>query len=465
MNFVEALETKNTFTENGAVTNSSTLNDCVNLFFTIGAMRGEDKSRLIKLFSKAFNEDSTTALRILFWVRDIRFGAGERQIFRDIMVYLAENHTDSLRKNLQYVTEFGRWDDLECLFGTKLETEALQIIVQGLRDGNGLCAKWTPRKGPIFNKIRKVFGITPKELRKKLVYGSKTVEQLMCSNNWNLIEYPKTPSLAMARYTNSFIKHDRNRFAEFIQSLKSGQSKINTGAVYPYDVLKTLKYGDKELATEQWKSLPNFMEGCTEKILPVVDVSGSMGKMISTGVNCMDVAISLGLYISERNEGEFKDLFVTFSESPVIQKLRGNLYERYLQLERADWGMSTNVEAVFDLILNTATKSNLSQADMPTKILIMSDMEFDQCSNFDLSAFEMMSAKYKDHGYDLPGIIFWNIQSRNENFPVRFDESNTALISGFSPSILKSILGGKELNPIMVMNETIQSPRYEMIKG
>ena len=201
MNFVEALETKNTFTENGAVTNSSSLNDCVNLFFTIGAMRGQDKDRLIRLFSKAFNSNPTTALRILFWVRDIRSGAGERQIFRDIMVYLAEYHTESLEKNLQYVSEFGRWDDLECLFGTKLESGALALITQALRDGNGLCAKWMPRKGPVFNKIRKVFGITPKELRKKLVEGSKTVEQLMCSKNWNLIEYPKTPSLAMTRYT------------------------------------------------------------------------------------------------------------------------------------------------------------------------------------------------------------------------------------------------------------------------
>jgi len=466
MNFLDALQTEDTLTENGMVTNSSTLNECVNLFFTIGAMRGQDKERLLSLFSKAFIENPKTALRILFWVRDVRGGAGERQIFRDIIQLLAEVAPKVLVKNIKFIPEFGRWDDLTVLFNTKVNNDAIDTIVQGLEAKNGLCAKWMPRKGVIFNSIRKVMGLTPKSLRKTLVVLSKTVEQKMCANEWTNIEYSKVPSLAMARYTKAFSKHDLIGFGEYLESLKKGEVKVNAGAIYPYDVVKTLEQGVKDLAIEQWKVLPNFMEGSNERILPVVDVSGSMINLAGNNSNltCLDVAVSLGLYISERNEGSFKDSFITFSERPQLQKLRGNLYDRYTQLRAAEWGMSTNLESVFKLILNQSIKHNVPQSEMPTKILILSDMEFNQATGRNNSAIQMIREEYENSGYQLPGIIFWNIQSRGDNFPVRFDESGTALISGFSPSILKSILGGKELSPVLIMTETIESERYKMIE-
>jgi hypothetical protein len=466
MNFLDALQTEDTLTENGMVTNSSTLNECVNLFFTIGAMRGQDKERLLSLFSKAFIENPKTALRILFWARDVRGGAGERQIFRDIIQLLAEVAPKVLAKNIKFIPEFGRWDDLTVLFNTKVNDDAIDTIVQGLEAKNGLCAKWMPRKGVIFNSIRKVMGLTPKSLRKTLVVLSKTVEQKMCANEWTNIEYSKVPSLAMARYTKAFSKHNLIGFGEYLESLKKGETKVNAGAVYPYDVIKTLEQGVKDLAIEQWKALPNFMEGSTERILPVVDVSGSMINLAGNNSNltCLDVAVSLGLYISERNEGSFKDSFITFSERPQLQKLRGNLYDRYTQLRVAEWGMSTNLESVFKLILNQSIKHNVPQSEMPTKILILSDMEFNQATGRNNSAIQMIREEYENSGYQLPGIIFWNIQSRGDNFPVRFDESGTALISGFSPSILKSILGGKELSPVLIMTETIESERYKMIE-
>lgn len=465
MNFLDALQTEDTFTENGMVTNSSSLNECVNLFFTIGAMRGQDKQRLLSNFSKAFNENPLTAMRILFWSRDVRGGAGERQIFRDVIQFLAETDSEVLAKNIKFIPEFGRWDDLTVLFNTKVNNDAIATIVQGLETRNGLCAKWMPRKGVIFNSIRKAMGLTPKSLRKLLVELSNTVEQKMCANEWTNIEYSKIPSLAMGRYSKAFLKHDDSGFRQYLVHLKSGETKINTGAVYPYDVVKTLNYGERELAIEQWKSLPNFMEGCTERILPVVDVSGSMGCSVggNSNVTCMDVAISLGLYISERNEGEFKDSFITFSEKPELQKLSGDLFNRYSQLRRADWGMNTNLEKVFKLILGQAKKHNVSQNEMPTKILILSDMEFDQATRQSDSAMKMIRSEYEQHGYTLPSIIYWNIQSRNKNFPVRYDEKGTALVSGLSPSIMKSILIGNIDSPEHIMNITIDSDRYKMI--
>jgi hypothetical protein len=472
---MEALQTENTTTTNGMTTNSSTLNECVNLFFSIGAMRGKNKGKVISMFSKAFNEDPRTAMRILFWSRDVREGAGERQIFRDVVNYLATNHPQAVKANLDLIPEYGRWDDVHGLFGTELEGDAISLLVQGLKDANGLTAKWMPRKGEVFNKVRKSLEVTPKELRKLVVSLSNTVEQKMCSNRWAEIEYPKTPSLAMSRYTKAFGRNDRERFSEFIQSLKKGEVKVNAGAVYPYDITKNLRFGDnQDLANEQWKALPNWMEGSDELILPMVDVSGSMGCTVGGNDNltCMEVAISLGMYISERNEGEFKDMFMTFSSSPQIQKLLGPLSDRYRQLARADWGMSTNLAAAFRIILNQAVKFNISQDKMPTKVLILSDMEFNSAtserwgddSNWNPTAMAMIDEMFADAGYTRPGIIFWNLNASGGNFPTRFDEMGTALISGFSPSIMKSVISNpNSLTPINIMNETVNSERYELV--
>jgi hypothetical protein len=459
---VDALRTRDNQTENGMVTNSSTLNACVDLFFTIGAMRGQDKKRLVANFSKAFNENPLVALRTMFWARDVRGGAGERQIFKDLMVYLAENHVESLAKNLSYVAEYGRWDDLLVLFGTKLDTQAKNLIVNALNENNGLCAKWMPRKGKEAIALERYMKLTPKAYRKMLVEKTKVVEQLMCSNQWGIVTYEHVPSVAMARYGKAFGKHDATRFDAY----KNGDTKVNASAVFPYDVLTTLKRGDQTMAVKQWDALPNYMEGSNERVLPVCDVSGSMSSPAGKNgnVTCMDVCISLGLYISERNEGKFKDAFVTFSETPKLQYLNGNLKDRYHQLQSADWGMSTNLEAVFTLVLNQATKFNLPESEMPTTLLIMSDMEFNQATRHRQSALDMIREKYETAGYTMPKLAFWNIQSRNAgNFPVQVSDNGTALVSGFSPAILKSLLTGEDMSPIGIMNKTVNSARYEPI--
>jgi hypothetical protein len=459
---VNALRTRDNVTENGMVTNSSSLNACVDLFFTIGAMRGQDKKRLIANFSKAFNENPLTALRTMFWARDVRGGAGERQIFKDLMVYLAENHNETLAKNLAYVPEYGRWDDLLVLFGTSLDTQAKNLIVNALKENNSLCAKWMPRKGKEAIALERYMGLTPKTYRKMLVEKTKVVEQLMCSGNWGTVTYEHVPSVAMARYTKAFGKHDADRFTKY----KTGDTKVNASAVYPYDVLKTLKMGDKVMAVKQWGALPNYMEGNKERVLPVCDVSGSMSSPVGGNptVTCMDVCISLGLYISERNEGKFKDAFITFSENPNLQYLNGNLNDRYMQLQNADWGMSTNLEAVFKLVLKQAKQFNLPESEMPTTILIMSDMEFNSATRARNSALDMIREEYTNAGYTIPKLVFWNIQSRNAgNIPVQVTDNNTALVSGFSPAILKSLLTGEDMSPIGIMNKTVNSARYEAI--
>lgn len=473
MEFLDALRQEDMVTENGMATNSTSLNACVDLFFNIGAMRGQDKQRLIATFSKAFNEDPKRAMKLLFWARDVRGGAGERQVFKDILVYLAENHDLVLKPNLHLIPEYGRWDDLLALSGTYLEKEAFTLISDALINEKGLCAKWMPRKGVVAEKLRKFTGMSPKQYRKSLVGLTNVVETKMCARDWNSIDFGKLPSVASARYQKAFGKNAYESYSAYIASLVKGEAKINAGAVYPYDVITSLERGNATVANEQWKALPNYLEGANDMILPVVDVSGSMSTPAggSKTVTCMNVAISLGLYISERNVGPFKDAFITFSSKPQLQVLSGSLNDRYTQMSDSDWGMSTDLEATFKLILDQATKHKLSQDKMPNKILILSDMEFNSAtgkgygreSHWNPTAQQMIETLYADAGYKVPQIVYWNIQSRNGGVPVAFDTQGTALVSGFSPAIMTSLLGGDIESPQQIMDKTILSERYAQI--
>jgi len=472
---MNTLENKNMVeTTNGMTAKASTLNECVNLFFQIGAMRGKEKTALLDMFSKAYSEDPLVATKVLFWARDVRGGAGERQIFRDILEYLVENATDVVKKNLALIPEYGRWDDVLPLIGTSVEGEVFDLIRTALDNGDGLCAKWMPRKGQVANAIRKSFKVSPKAYRKTLVELTNVVETAMCAKDYESVDYSKLPSLASSRYQKAFQRNDGERYDEYKSALESGEAKVNAGAVYPYDIIKSMqKGGDKIVNNKQWESLPNWMEDSEERILPVVDVSGSMGVSVGGNDNltCMDVAISLGMYISERNEGNFKDAFVTFSSNPTLQYLKGSLENRLRQLRNADWGMSTDIEAVFKLILNQAKMFNIPQDKMPTKILILSDMQFNAATNsrwgdvseWNPSAQDMIEALYEEAGYSKPDIVYWNLNASMSNFPVEFDKMGTALISGFSPSILKSVLGGKSMTPQSIMMETVGSERYSLI--
>jgi len=475
-NLIDAMRTGDTFTENGMATNSSSLSGALDLFFVIGAVRpqmktDEGKQRLIGKFEAAHAEDALLTRKMMFWARDVRGGAGEREAFRTLLRYAAETYPTEVMDNIHLIAEFGRWDDVFVLIGTSIEDAAIQLIAKNLREGNGLLAKWMPRTGgkvnaekrAIANRVRVAMNMTPKDFRKMLVEQTKVVETKMCAKEFANINYEHVPSVAMARYTKAFGRNDASGFEAYKAKLVKGEAKINAGAVYPYDVLKTLQRGDQKVATEQWKALPNFMEGCNERVLPVCDVSGSMGFPVSGSTTAMDVCISLGLYISERNEGVFKDAFVTFSSSPQLQYLKGDLKARYNQLARADWGMSTDLEATFDMILKSGVKHNVPQREMPTCILIMSDMEFNSACDGS-TAMQMISKKYANAGYTMPKIVFWNLQSRHNNFPVQAKDENTALVSGFSPTILKSILTGDAMNPVNVMIKTLNVERYSMVQ-
>jgi hypothetical protein len=451
-------------TENGMRAIASSLNKNTDLFFKIGASRGQDIS---KAFMSAFVEDNDLALRIALWARDARSGAGERQLFRDILLLLEKDRSNVLLNTnlLAKVPELGRWDDLLIFTDEKVCTKAFDLIEAALATNNGLCAKWMPRKGPIANKLRTYFGWTPKFYRKRLVELTKVVETQMCSKQWETITFDHVPSVAMARYNKAFYKNAPVSFKTYKEKLVKGEAKINASAVFPYDIIKTIRAGgDTVVADAQWDALPNYMGDA--QVLPMVDVSGSMHQPAGKNANVMaiDVALSLGLYCADKNKGAFKDLFLTFSRVSKFEHLKGSLSQKMNQMDGAHWDMSTNLHGAFEEILKVAVKNKVSEDSMPKAMLILSDMQFDQCAQYDDTAYKMIERKYADAGYKMPGIVFWNICA-HDNAPVRFDAKGTALVSGFSPSIMKSVLAAdfSSMTPEAIMKQTVLVDRYDYL--
>ena len=461
--FVEAVKSVpvETRTDNGMKTFDSSKSDLVDLFFAIGASRGKDLSTQ---FARALAQDETLALRLLMWARDVRGGAGEREVVRKILLNLEKTNPKALARLIPHLAEFGRWDDLLIFTTKEAKATAFTLIGDALRARNGLAAKWMPRQGTLAAEIRTFFGMSPKFYRKSLVTLSKTVEQNMCAKDWDGINYSHVPSLAAARYQKAFAKNDPVGYAEYKAKLVSGDAKVNASAVYPYDVIKSNKFGgDAAVMQAQWDALPNYIGDAL--VLPMCDVSGSMSCPVGGNANltCMDVCVSLGLYLADKNTGPFKDMFLTFSAKSKIEILKGNLTSKLAQLQRADWDMNTNLNAAFEEVLRVAKAGKVDAKDMPKYVLIMSDMQFDQCARHDDSAMQMIERKYTEAGYTVPNIVFWNLNSKAGNVPVKHDKKGVALVSGFSPAIMQSILSAESLDPVNVMLATINSPRYAVI--
>ena len=462
--FANAVQNQTTRTTNGMKAFNTTAKACVDLFYKIGASRGKN---IVPDFVAAYAEDRELALRIAAWARDVRGGAGERQIFRDVVKYLETANATDAKRLIAKTPVWGRWDDVLVASSGDVRDFAFSMIKRALESGDGLCAKWMPRKSPVATQLRQAFGWTPKFYRKTLVGLTKVVETQMCARDWDNINFSHVPSLASARYKKAF---DRNtgKYAEYVQALVKGVEgvKVNAGAVYPYDVIKglnTCSETQTDLAIKQWEALENFIGDAP--VLPMVDVSGSMGCPVGGGASltCMDVAVSLGLYCADKNKGSFKDLFLTFTSVPKLQKLQGNVVQKLAQLQRAEWGMSTDIVAALKLIVQTAVSNNVPQAEMPSMLLVMSDMQFNQCARFDGTMLQHAQQLFAHAGYQLPKIVFWNLNAY-DNVPVKFDQQGVALVSGFSPAVMKAVLKADfdQFTPEAIMRQAVCVERYDM---
>lgn len=483
---IDAIATKElkkenkTTTENGAKAFKSTLNANLDFFSSAGASRGKS---VLTQFTQAYREDADIALRNALYLRDIRGGAGERDAFREVLTWLASQHPKVLVDSLflEKVAEVGRWDDLLLLVDRKVDRRVLSKVVSlykdALNNGNRLAAKWAPRKcNPARNDfaaiiLRQEFGWTPKFYRKRLVELTEVVETKMCAKEWDTINFNHVPSKAMTLYSRAFLRNATTEFNMYKEGLSEGTSKVNASAVFPHDIYVALQRdtSNDQVFESQWDALPNYIpEGIN--ILPMIDVSGSMEKLVpKTSISCMDVAIGLGLYVTEKTTGDFKGHFLTFSEQPRFSRLPDHnilsLRDKFDFVRNSKWGYSTNINLAFKEILNVAKAYNVPQEDMPQYLLILSDMQFDSADN-NKSGFGMAKEAYKKAGYELPRIIFWNLNDYG-NKPVTFDKEGTALISGYSPSVVKAVLSAdfsdaEKFTPLTMMLDTLMNDRYNV---
>lgn len=443
----------------------------LDLFGKIGNAR-KNGADLAGLFGAATAENEEQAIRVLLWARDVRGGAGERNTFRKLLQALEKANPALAGRLMHKIPVLGRVDDLFAYQDPINRAAALEFFADGLRAGDGLFFKWAPReksaKKAIAFELMKVLEMNAREYRKFLADNTNVVETAMCAKEWNSINFSHVPSLAAARYQKAFTKNAGNHYAAYIRELQKPEAerdpkvKINAGAVYPYDVVKSLRMGNSAVADAQFAALPNFVGDA--KILPVVDVSGSMGVSIGGGTTtAMDVAISLGLYLSSNTSSDFKDMFVTFSSNPKIEVLKGTLSQKYAQLSRANWSMSTNLHGAMEEILRVAKSGKVAPKNMPDVLLILSDMQFDAGIRHDDTALNMVKRKFADAGYRMPQIVFWNLSAAADNTPVKTNDRGVALVSGFSPAIMSVVLGAdpEEFTPMNMMLKTIMSERYD----
>ena len=481
-----------TYTENGAVTNETTGSDCLDLFATIGALRRESDQEIEDRFMRAFTENKDIAVKLLFFARDIRGGLGERRVFKVILAWLASNHPDTVRKNIEYIAEYGRFDDLLALFGTPCEKLMLEYLksrlkqdLAALEDGGevSLLAKWLPSVNASNaetvkhgKRIARAVGMDDASYRKaltKLRAHIRIIENNLREKDYSF-DYEKQPSKAMFKYRKAFERNDGERYAAFIESVSKGEAKLNAATLAPYELvepyldfnyhrssfMKGLSKAEKDVLNATWQSLPAY--DTTENAIAVIDTSGSMycsGKPMAAAV-----ALSLGIYFAEHNTGHFANHFIEFSERPKLIELKGdNFADKLRYVASFNEIANTNLEAVFDLMLNAAVKNNVPQSEMPAKLIIISDMEFDRCvENASISNFENAKKKFEAKGYSLPEIVFWNVASRNHQQPVKMNEQGVALVSGCTPRIFDMIANGT-MNPYVFMMEVIESERYAKI--
>lgn len=507
--FLNSLRRENnlTTTENGAVTNTSSLDPVVDFFGLAGAMR-DKTSDAADLFEKAFNADPQTAVRTLFYLRDVRGGQGERDVFRAGLARLKMIDPSAYTIVLPYVAEYGRWDDLLALgvIAPQVVTLIRNQLHQDLMDCDAgkpvsLLAKWLPSENTTCRAtverakfISLQLGYGPGEYRKILSKLRKRIhllEQDMSANRWEQIDFAKLPSQAHRRHTKAFMRHVPERYQAYLESVKRGEKKINVSTVYPYEIFNMVSKGQEQYANVAWENLPDYTQG--NNALVMADVSGSMVRPYQPN-NPIAVSVSLALYFAERNKGPFHNYFMTFSGQPELVQVQGStLIQRMRNIQSAKWQMNTNMLAAFRAILKSAVMTQALQSEMPSVLYVISDMEFDSATGgtggrwqygqqivqtafgprlqrtqqfvpavtSNDTVFETAKREFAQAGYKLPHVVFWNVHARNMQTPATVLDGSVSIVSGLSPQVFGMAVQGK--SPRELVDSVVNSQRYERI--
>lgn len=481
MDFAEWIreQATKTYTENGAVARNTTGDARLDLFATIGSLRRADPERIELLFAEAYQADPLFALKILFYARDIREGLGERRVFRILLQYLAEHHPQAVIANLDLIGVFGRFDDWYCLIGTGVEDEMwsamkqqLEADLKNFQEGKSvsLLAKWIKTADSKNTETRKLGILTAQKLGypvynfKRIVRSLRkyigVLEVKMSEGKWEEIVYPEVSGRAMMIYRNAFRKHDEKRFNQYLAKALDGKEKIHAETLYPYDLVEKVLYGRQwnQVLEAQWRQLPDYVAQETNAIV-IADVSGSMsGRPLAT-------SIGLAIYFAERNRGAYHNLFMTFSQKPEFVSLRGEtLLQKIKYVERTEWGMNTNLQAAFERVLETAMDHDVPPEEMPKALIVVSDMEIDRCGDRNWMFYDHMKEKYEYCGYQLPNIIFWNVDSRNDIFHADSRRKGVQLYSGQSVTTFQNLLNNIDSTPVKSMEKVIESERYACVR-
>ena len=490
MEFAQALneEARKTYTENGATAYNSTGNGLLDFFGSAGSLREADETRKQRLFEEAFKEDKLLATKALFYVRDVRGGLGERQTFRELLRYLAFRHPEAVKPNIKLIGEYGRFDDLYSLVGTILENDVWDFFYnvfiedEKLMKANkpvSLLAKWL-KSADASSKATRELGILTAKGLNMTVYDYKRrvkalrkyigiVESKMSSGEWSEIAYDEVPSRAMMNYRDAFTRHDPKGFASFLNAVNKGETKINASTLYPYDILEKYNWyssygwGNRQVVKEdaaleaQWKALPDYV-GTEANALVIADTSGSMSG------RPMNSAVGLAIYFAERNKGAFHNLWMSFSEDSKVQKLKGEtLAQKLSAIDTNHWDGNTNLERAFMNILKIAVDNKVSQEEMVKSLIVISDMEIDFCAGRSWSFYDEMAERYKEAGYEIPNVVFWNVNSRHDIFHADKNRKGVQLCSGQSASTFKTLMSSIGMTPTEMMVKVLNSERYTPI--
>lgn len=493
-----------TLTENGGVTHKTTKSDLLDMFAMGAAMRKRSNEDVILMWRKAYAENPVYALKCLFYIRDVRGGQGERRFFRVCLADLAKQDIEAARRNLQFVAEFGRWDDLYVFVGTALERDALQIMKDQLNldvqcKTPSLLAKWLKSENTssaesrrLGNITREFLGMSHKQYRKTLSILRERInvlERLMSEGRWDEIEFDKIPSKAGLKYKNAFARRDIIK-AKYEAFAKDTTKTVNAKTLYPYECVaealkmcrhdswsrheKTLPPMDdvnRLMVDKYWDNLADYFNGASFNGIAVVDTSGSM--VSSEASAPINVAISLGLYCAEKAGGPFAGHYISFASRPQLIATEGvDFVDKVQRIYRTNLVDNTNIEATFDLMLDTALRTKCSQDDLPQNVIIISDMEFDSAtsgwrSNSTINrrnaetVLEGIARKWASYGYKMPHLIFWNVEARQNNIPM-LGNGPISYVSGFSPSIFETIMSGKTGYDLMM--EKLNTERYAVIQ-
>ncbi len=486
--FIQANLRNNTRTDNNMPTNSTSGKALLDLLFLCGASRNMSEPDIVTLFNEAYQEDPLAALRILFYARDIEKGLGERRFFRVVTKWLGDNpnNLNNLLKEENFTKNIVRIDDLIYLVNHFIENkkyESADKILNFLfslmenKTLSAIVAKWMPRKKSQYKKVVKYmrshgFINSYSSYRHKIVSMSNTVEQKMSANEWNSIKLENVPSLALKKYKKAFERH--GLLKSYIEKVVKGEAVLHAKRLFPYQIVKEIlndrvyKYPlndtNRQLLNEQWKRLQELDDLPKEfRAIPVIDVSGSMTSPANTPIS---IALGIGIFMAENNPNEeFRNYFVTFSESPKFQKIFGvDITEKVKNALSADWGMNTNLEAVFELILAKAVDSKVPENEMPTHIVIISDMEFDSCTqNPNHNALEMIRHQYTAAGYEMPTVVFFNVNGRINNVPAQLNDQGVILVSGASQNAINFVLKKGYADMMGLVNEVVNNERYQHI--